>query len=106
MPDPTRCLEARILLAHVFIALTHTAVTAWCGWNCPGMKSTYKMLVLAINSSPTRTLASTCVEIARLNTYKHAMMVREHFNTHLELMFDDGGSSGTLEAPSDGKKYG
>jgi hypothetical protein len=61
------------------------------------------MLVLAINSSQTRTLGNTCAGIARLDTYKHVVKVREHFDTHLELVFDD---EGTLETPKDGKEYG
>ena len=99
----TRRLAAGILLTHVFIALVHTAVTTWYGWICLSMKCTCEMLVLAINSSQTRTLENTCAGIARLDTYKHVVKVREHFDTHLELVFDD---NGTLEAPKDGKKYG
>ncbi|KAL9621566.1 MAG: hypothetical protein Q9160_003958 [Pyrenula sp. 1 TL-2023] len=99
----TRRLAAAILLTHVFVAVVHTAVTIWCGWNCLGMNSTYEMLVLAINSSRTRALANTCAGIARLDTYRQIVKVREHLDTHLELVFDD---NGTLEAPKNGKEYG
>ncbi|TGO32434.1 hypothetical protein BHYA_0318g00090 [Botrytis hyacinthi] len=58
----------------------------------------------AINSCPTPILENTCVGIARLDTYKHIVKVREALEQHLGLVLagEEGSSKGVLV----GKMYG
>ena len=102
MRGTTRQLAAGVLLAHVLIALIHTAVVVWRGCIHSSFTSLFEVLALAINSTPTQTLANTCAGIARLDTYKHVVKIREVSNTHLALVFNNEGGF----SPTEGKSYG
>ncbi|KAF5877908.1 uncharacterized protein Bfra_000071 [Botrytis fragariae] len=100
----TRRLAFGILLVHILFALIHTTLLIWIGWSCNIFKSLCEIVALAINSSPTPKLENTCVGIARLDTYKCIVKVREVSEQHLGLVLagEEGSSKGVVV----GKMYG
>ena len=103
----TRHLALGILLTHMAIAFIHSIVTACDGWRCYSLRSMYEILVLAVNSPPTRILENTCAGIEKLATYQLMAKVREVTDGHLALVFaDDQGDYGSLVKPEDGRLYG
>jgi hypothetical protein len=103
MRGTTRGLAAGLLLTHVMIALIHTAVVFWRGSVHSSFTSLCDIVALAINSTLTQALDNTCAGIARLDTYKHVVTIREVSNVHLGLVLDNEG--GYLP-PAEGKLYG
>ncbi|KAF7895214.1 hypothetical protein EAF00_007028 [Botryotinia globosa] len=61
----TRWLSLSILLLHIFLALAHTVIITRMGWTSKVLKSLCKILVLAMNSSPSAVLDNTCAGIER-----------------------------------------
>jgi hypothetical protein len=103
MRGTTRRLAAGLLLTHVMIALIRTAVVFWRGNVYSSFTSLFDSIALAINSTPTQALENTCAGIARLDTYKHVVTIRDVSNVHLGLVLDNEG--GYLP-PAEGKLYG
>ncbi|THV49264.1 hypothetical protein BGAL_0204g00190 [Botrytis galanthina] len=100
----TRRLAFGILLVHILFALIHTTLLIYIGWSCNILKSLCEIVALAINSSPTPILENTCVGIARLDTYKHIVEVREVSEQHLGLVL--AGEEGSSKSVVMGNMYG
>lgn len=100
----TRRLAFGILLVHILFALIHTTLLICIGWSCNILKSLCEIVALAIKSSPTPILENTCVGIARLDTYKHIVKVREVSEQHLGLVL--AGEEGSSKSVVMGNMYG
>ena len=92
----TRGLAARIRLAHVLLALTHTALIAWGGWLGLSFRTLRGVLALVIDSSPAPYLQNICAGTDLSDTYELVdVRIVEEGNDLLELVVGKtGGSAG------------
>lgn len=104
MEGITRQLAAGIMFLYILIVIIYTTITTKQGWSCLGLRSLYEVLVLAINSAPSQTLANTSAGIERFDTYKHIVKVGEVDGEYLALVVEND-DKGKFVVPADGKKY-
>jgi hypothetical protein len=100
----TKYLAVAILFIHILLALIHTLFVVWIGLSFNILKSVSDVVALAINSSPSSLLENTCVGIARLDTYKYIIMIREVSKKHLGLVLKN--EEGNSKSVVPGKIYG
>jgi hypothetical protein len=83
----TRRLAAAILLLHIFIAFSHTALVVSYGWSSRDLRSLGELLLLGINSPPSNTTRGSFIAKEKLQDC--TVVVREMPDSQLALVFDD-----------------
>lgn len=99
----TRQLAAGLLLVHVLVALIHSGLAFGHGRVYSFFATLPGILAFAINSDFSQALGNTCAGIARMDTYRLVIKVKEVADSHLGLVINNEGQYPALE---EGKQYG
>ncbi|KAI4276554.1 MAG: hypothetical protein L6R38_005641 [Xanthoria sp. 2 TBL-2021] len=82
-------LAAAVLVLQASLGLTHMGIIVFGGWNAMSWSTMGEMLVLAINSSPSKRLGGTAAGIED-HLWGEPAKIRETRDRHLELVLDGG----------------
>jgi len=87
MDNFTRRLAAAILLLHIFIAVFHTVLVVGYGWGSRELKSLSHLLLLGINSPPSKTKRGSLITNKKIHSC--TVVVQKMPESHFELVLDN-----------------
>lgn len=102
-------IAVTVLLIHTLLVLIYMVFVCCTGISSGAWSNIGEMLVLAMNSTPTRKLRNTCAGVAEAETWGLVATVREHDGNHLELVMENDGrgrQDGTGVKVEFNKSYG
>lgn len=88
-----------VLLAYSLFAVVHFFYTTATGWTPNAWDTAPEIVLLAMNSKPTKALRNTGAGIATVLVFKEKVKVRVK-QDHLELVFDDTVDEGHVLRPN------